>query len=1549
MLKEAENKKQSLGRRIVKRMLLVFATFLFLCGIFVFVVSQSTQFRHWTISLILGIANEFLLAEVNIRDIGFSMSDGVSLRDITIVTGEDTLLKAKEISADIDLAGLIFDERIDIRSIKLDNPHINLVRSTNDSLWNFQKIVAPSDKLDDTTKSNLKINVGLIEIKNGSVLFWDSLSNFKPKGKINFTQMAWDKINLDLRDTKFNLSNMDIATSIANLSAIERYSKMDVKQIKMDVEFGADSVVVKNAHLLTQQVNVIFDAAMRNFNVFEDTNDINKTHFKLNLLAEDLDLSFIDNFAVLPIKLGKLRNTKIVANGSLQAMNLEKVIADIYDSHIELHNVKVGNLTDMEKFAYQGNIINTFILRNDILQFLSDIKALQNIPKIRFAYINNTFASGTLDSVYAKVNMRTQVGSVAGMAAIRFGGKPMKYDVNLETNNLNLAFVNPSLSSNINAKVSVKGTDIAPQKIVASLICKINKSEIDNYTITNGDIDIVYDGHKAANINTLTLSLENTQNSTSIIGANGSIDLTDFNIPKTNLALNLHNINFEKFLHNPNMPSNFSSHIYLTTDGLNPDSISAKLTADISECDFNKRSMLPFVLSVNCHTSTNRDTLSLSARNMFGSNMFDITAGGDFSIDDLSTASQIYLPSISSFISDKVDKIVNRFATTDTLTIVDTTISNNSKTNVQQISQYSPFTLNAKINIKQLDFLKIFLPQISFVSSDISSVINISAAPNALNLSIDSLLLKSLAITIHQEKVPLKNGDKSIPTDTTQQTVTNLVLSNMQAALSLRVEKKDTTASIKTLSSSIQALDNENIGRIQYNNIVIDSSSLMLEYTDLDSVFTLEAKAHIDTIIKAKLHTKIKFSERRVGITTDILELQYLDKKWHNEKPILIGYHRRGLSIRDFELVRSDRERISVFGRINDDTLSNINVKVYNFIVSDLNDLVLKPLGSEPLPISANLDSLNLTINGLMSAPNIDAKINVTNIEYSNQSIGNFNIDAHYENENIVGNAVLKQNNRQVVTLDVRKMPLYIGLDKEREMFINKEMDVSLSIDDFPARTMSTLIPTIDNFSGYIRGDIKVGGILPAQYNYTGSLSLKGVGFRVVPINMKYIATGNISIKTDVVTLENIRIFNTKEDITNGAAAITGNIKLEKFNLKNIDISATAERFQVLSDATGEILPQFYGKLIIKTNAKPIRFYGTLDKPNLFCDITILNADVKLSQLLSKTYIKKETKLKYINKDVMRIEMFAVPDTAKIDSLKQEEQKEKSDFFDALNIDVYAKLQKVSASIDLGALGQAFAKIGHKNASDVLHYKKESYSEATIHNGDLSLLQGSTVHIYKKMNATGDITFPTSKITQPNLDIKAQYSGRINNPNTGTTNYSVFVVVTGNITSPNIDFTYSVNGTMASGDKNQIQADALTLLTTGILKGYNDNDNNTSSLLNESGNLIASQIASKTLTDILLKTSIIQNVSLNFGDDQFSNANISITGSIGNFATWTVGGNIQDISSRYNISIDVPISVNRENLNSLLFQISKETEGNTISLDRSMKNWEVKLKLQGNW
>ena len=80
-------------------------------------------------------------------------------------------------------------------------------------------------------------------------------------------------------------------------------------------------------------------------------------------------------------------------------------------------------------------------------------------------------------------------------------------------------------------------------------------------------------------------------------------------------------------------------------------------------------------------------------------------------------------------------------------------------------------------------------------------------------------------------------------------------------------------------------------------------------------------------------------------------------------------------------------------------------------------------------------------------------------------------------------------------------------------------------------------------------------------------------------------------------------------------------------------------------------------------------------------------------------------------------------------------------------------------------------------------------------------------------------------------------------------------------------------------------------------------------------------------------------------------ATLKLSGQLYGGISWTIGGNVADLSSNNQISIEIPASEFSANpfWSNFVLQLSKASSNNVTSNTQNAKNWEVKIKLGSSW
>ena len=1573
---EVNNKLQ--GKSRFKKIMRYFARFIFILfffiSIFVLLMLHSTSFRQFVVGKVLVAANNFLLADITIKDLYFNGLSNIIIEDVLVITGNDTLADIRKVDIKYKLNSLL-TSNIQVNKIELTNPKIALLRSKQDSIWNYKKIAKPSENVTpkDTTASELKIVIGQIVINEGSFKYWDSLANwhnsvayFRP------IQMNWNIAHFDANNIVVNPGKSYYTINIANLTTNETNSYIDIKQFSSRLKaskngfyaYNTDIILVNrnqtNEHKINNEAHLTFNAGMTNYNVFNKTPlKIEDAIMSLDMDVNNFDCDFIDNFAVLPIKLGSINKLNISVNGTLTDMKVPNLQVNVNKTNLELKDIELTNLTSPDLLTYKGNIINTSIFTSDIQTFFNpshntaiDIPTFnredaekrpqqvvqhnkKNITlpdmanKISDLLIKNTYFSGSINSFSSDLDVNTNIGGVVGPFNIAFGGG-QDYNMDLCLDNVNIGYIldNPLLFSNINSRIKINGSKFDINEMNVDVDLTLYPSTFNRHIIDTSHISLTYNANDKLKINDCKIVLHNRRSNANII-IGGEINLGNTSPPKTNLTISLQNLRPFYMFRDSALPRSFTGDIDISAIGNDINCLVANAKIDVKEIRFDNKSLFPFdiVLSANLQDldnpqtnytdstinptfkqkdATNNNSIYISANNDYR-NIFDISMVGKFNLESVVYYLQRDLDLLTNYISGRVNS--------DEIAVL------NKEAHLQNVARNNEeIDIELSVRTTGLAYLDFVDDNIEFNSTNTLTKLRYNANEFNSNIIIDSINIYELDISAEKDRI----------------VVDSLLLNGK---IGLQDTKNDL---INLLEFSINSKKEQRYNDITLGNVKIDiTRKKQNQMRDDNSELSYNISGSLNNFLNLKTAGSLITDKKIISLTLDTLLAEVNKHLYTNNNAIKITYSGSKISINDFNLVNNRSGGIKLNGSIADNVIDSLILRVNDMEIGD----ILSSLGLE-MALGGTIDSIFVIADGSFSSPVVSSVICIEDLHFDGYGFGNFQTKLNYHNKNISGISSIMQRNKELLSLSINKFPLSLAIDSTlTQIDTNNKIDISLRIKELPSQVVEPFVPEVDNLSGLIDGNFNISGYLPDRYEYNGELTLNNLRMRIAPINMHYIVTGKIHATTNLISFKELKVKNTGQDIHNGEAIIDGMITFAGLNFDSFDIVTNTKQFQILSDNTKLSMPFFYGKMIIATGEQPLRIYGTLKEPNLMGSVNIINGDIKMPQILNNQVAKRETKFNYISK----ADIIFDTSNGKEIILPTKDTPQES-FVDLLNIDLNLRINRFAIALELGNIGNIFARVGTKEPNAQLTYRKlRTSNEAKLYGGELEILDGSTLQIFKTMLAKGTISFPSARISQPRLDLSAEYKGKT--AADYPVNYSVFVTVKGTPQNPLIDLNYAINGNMVMGDKQQVQIDAFNALTRGIVKGYNDGGG--SNLLGENNlvSLAASQYASKQLTDMLLKTGIIQSVNLKFDDNDFdfNSANVSFSGLLGNYATWTLGGKVTDIESSYNASIDIPFYFNTKTLNNMLLQLSKSTDVNNAAFDKNAKDWEISLKFHGKW
>jgi hypothetical protein len=448
--------------------------------------------------------------------------------------------------------------------------------------------------------------------------------------------------------------------------------------------------------------------------------------------------------------------------------------------------------------------------------------------------------------------------------------------------------------------------------------------------------------------------------------------------------------------------------------------------------------------------------------------------------------------------------------------------------------------------------------------------------------------------------------------------------------------------------------------------------------------------------------------------------------------------------------------------------------------------------------------------------------------------------------------------------------------------------------------------------------------------------------FLVDATNVGYRAKGGLILKDNKVFMDDVYIYNQKDDLSNGTAKVTGVVNLEKMNIESFDLGLRTNRFLVMNDETQKAKPDLYGRTIIATETDSLRFFGSFEKPHLEGYVAIESADLKMPDEEEVQLVRSKFIYKRVG-DVITAS-YGRADSVKVKKTKKAQEVTES-LMDLMDIDLDIEFRgRTLVDMQINQFLRTSVIIGTPiNMRSIRYVKKPNTKEAKLY-GKIVLKEGSKLSFFKTFEITGDINFPTGNISDPTLDLKAEYQGTT----AEYKNYKVEIFVTGTKQNPNLRFEYEIGGETGIGDDEKKLSNIITLLLTG----RTSEDNSSSSGAGQDFNIqtsVASDLLTRQVAQELGKLGLSAQIDF---EDNFEDARVKIGGDIVGGARWSFGGNVNDISgSRLEIEIPLDdfINLTEEDWLNILLNFTYVNSPETVKTDENQIHWEGKLKFGGSW
>lgn len=535
-------------------------------------------------------------------------------------------------------------------------------------------------------------------------------------------------------------------------------------------------------------------------------------------------------------------------------------------------------------------------------------------------------------------------------------------------------------------------------------------------------------------------------------------------------------------------------------------------------------------------------------------------------------------------------------------------------------------------------------------------------------------------------------------------------------------------------------------------------------------------------------------------------------------------------------------------------------------------DIAMSNISIGPLVEIATLDSTLATgiLNGkvllsnYMSAPVYTGELTIDNLAVTKIPVGNLSIKSTNETENLIRVAMSLLNEQN----DVR-------IDGSYNTKSETPMDFKLDLKQLSAKTVEAFsFGELKRAEGNLTGDIAITGATDSP-RLNGAVNFDGVAFNATQLGARYSLAGQkIQFNGQNINFNNFTV----TDSLGQPLKINGNVDIAKLPDVGYDLTIGAKNFNVLN-STQKQNELFFGKANIDANLT-VKGQGAK---------SVIDGNVKVDPGSNITVVMPNdaTEAGDATKGVIEfVDMSDVTQVAQKDSV-EEEQNVVVDFASQISLD-----------IDVDDKSEFTVVIDELNGDNIRLKGNAQLNTGIAPNGELFLLgsydltEGSydlTLQILKRQFEIkkGSTLLWTGDPMKADLNLTAAYPvmvdpGSISSKYQGASKIpiEVQIIITGNLTTPNITFNIVPGATIDEQIKSDIenqrfwsdmtnspsemnkQAFAL-LITNKFITDQSSSGFN----IGSSAEAVARQSVSQLLSDQLnnLASDLVKGVDLNIG------------------------------------------------------------------------------------
>ena len=1293
-------KKRSIFHKIVNGFIGFFLG-LFLLILLIIGFSQTSYFRSILREQVIKIANSSLNGTINIGKIDGTIFSSLILSDVTVNMKSDTLLNSKLIEVRVSPLQILY-KKIYARKIYIEGAKIGLLKDTSGAL-NISKLFKPKEK--DTTKSSFPFKIKVAELKLANIDF--SLQDESKKNSVEF----YDSMNMsDLRIKNLNLSlsatadidNNDFEAYINNVSFGANINRFELADFKGDFLINPKRIIIGGVRIKTRESEINLSVKNEGLNIFGaiTKDSVNKSITDLEL---DLKKFSFNDLSIFVPSINYLKGeveASLKASGNISQIEIKKLALNYLDTKLNCSG-SLKNISAGSKMFIAANFKKSYINENDVNKLIAglNLPIYKNLDKVKIDTLN---FEGEPLNFKAKLKAVFTEGSINTALKIDLRPKDIIYDLNFITRDLNLEPI-LKLKTKLNSTGKITGQGTSPNTIKADVNLTADASYLGGDRFDSFKL-IANAENKLATLKLFAVAGETKMD------VNGQLDFTDANNPGYTVNSLFKKLNLAPILNDSTMQSDLNFTFDIKGQGFNPDKLTCRARLKLAESSFTGYNVDSTELRFRIADSLNERVVKLN------SELANIAFRGKFSVKNIVGL----VLDQTQLVKNEIFKKINQFYPSLKLT-AQTSGEAVAKPALSNTMKNDSVYVNYVIQFKDFSFLSKFFNSAQF---EIDGKIDgrYSSGPDGMKLQTNTNINYFQFVT-----------------DTT-----SLLISGLKCDLFFSDDFK--TLSSKDIKSTI----NFTTDKISTSS---DIQKIKLNAELKNDLLTFKAAADYETKYSGAVSGLVDVAGDAIDLKLDTLKFNYDKLKVQNSGAIDITLHDNKYDVKSLVLA-AGKAKFSVSGIADNQGDQNL---VVNFTASNIKD-ILKYINGEENNITDAKVNLNAKITGTFASPIIGTELKIDSIIFKDKNFGNLSCLASYKEKNAVFDVKFSDLTRSdSVTKFSMKGNLPIDLafaGVEKRLLDDENLKIKILFNDFDLTPLSNAIPKISELQGKVKADLNFEGPMK-KLNRSGYLTLTNCSFFSETNYIAYTAGLKLTLSNDVLSVDEISLAN-KNDVKNkGTLKGWGKAMFDGYDISNAEVHVNGD-LTVLSDESKNALSAFYGDLFIGTNGDAVYTY---DKGKMFLNaqLIIKKADITFppyqtnlrnsSDKFVYKYVTYNDTVKVTKKGgVQKIKAAIVKDSAVVSS------KEKQAFDMSFDYNIGIKIKDDSRIVFL------ISKEANQRLTAILSgdLKYERNNGIVNTQGELKLLDGSTLEFIKTLDATGSIRFE-SDLTNPNLDIAATY------------------------------------------------------------------------------------------------------------------------------------------------------------------------------------------------